>query len=91
MDDKSQLDIDWAAIVDIFASEYGWTIDVIKNLDLSQVISLVKTIKARYRKQSDSVNQGDNDTGSEEEMAMHDLERLGKTVIREDGTKEIII
>lgn len=95
MDNESQLDIDWAAIVDILASEYGWTIDYIVSLDLSQIVSLVKTIKARYRRQN---SQGDTppdeiDNPDGQEMPLSDFETKlgGKKRVREDGVTEIVL
>lgn len=96
MDDKTPLDIDWAAIVDILASEYGWTIDYIRSLDLGQIISLVKAIKARYNKQNGAI-QGDmpNEEADSDgqEMPLSDFETKlgGKRKVREDGTTEIIL
>jgi len=40
-------DIDWAAICDILASEYGWTLDYIKTLNFGQITTLLKSIKER--------------------------------------------
>jgi len=40
-------DIDWAAICDILASEYGWTLDYIKTLNFGQITTLLKAIKER--------------------------------------------
>lgn len=39
--------IDWAAICDILASEYGWTLDYIKTLNFGQITILLKAIKER--------------------------------------------
>lgn len=94
MDHESQLNIDWAAIVDILASEYGWTIDYIGSLDLGQIISLIKAIKVRYKSQN---TQGDmpNDEANpeEQEMPLSDFEHKlgGKKHVRKDGTVEIIL
>jgi len=96
MDHESQLNIDWAVIVDILASEYGWTIEYIRSLDLGQIISLIKAIKARYKRQN-SNTQGDlpNDEANPEgeEMPLSDFEHKlgGKRHVREDGTVEIIL
>ena len=40
-------DIDWAAICDILASEYGWTLDYIKTLNFGQITTLLRAIKER--------------------------------------------
>jgi len=39
--------IDWAAICDILASEYGWTLDYIKTLNFGQITIMLKAIKER--------------------------------------------
>jgi hypothetical protein len=79
-------DIDWAAIIDILAKEYGWTIEYIKSLDLGQIITLLQTIKARYGKQN---NEEEN---PDKELSISDFKAMGgKEVTREDGKKEIII
>jgi hypothetical protein len=91
--DDSQ-DIDWAGVVDLFASEYGWTIDYIKSLDLSQIVSLRKKMQERHDQQN---GQASSDTGtvpsSEEDFKVSDFEtKLGGTKkVREDGTIEIVI
>ena len=85
MDDNSY-DIDWAEIIDILAKEYGWTIEYIKSLDLGQITSLLKVIRARYDKQNN--NEGNTD----EELSISDLKAMGgKEKTREDGRKEIVI
>ena len=55
---RDPLDIEWAEVVDILASEYGWTIKYIRSLDLGQIISLLKAIKLRYKKQEKAVKEG---------------------------------
>lgn len=50
-------DIDWAAICDILASEYGWTLDYIKTLNFGQIIILLKAIKERRDAESGSLGQ----------------------------------
>ncbi len=96
MDENSQLDIDWAAIVDILASEYGWTIDYIRSLDLGQVVALIKTIKARYRRQN-SGTQGEipediaNPDGQEMPLSDFETKLGGKRRVRKDGVTEIIL
>jgi hypothetical protein len=85
MDDISY-DIDWAEIVDILAKEYGWTIEYIKSLDLGQITSLLKVIRARYDKQNN------NEGTTSEELSISDLKAMGgKEQTREDGRKEIVI
>lgn len=84
-------DIDWAYIVDLFASEYGWTIDQIKELDMGQVMSLVDAMKKRH-----NANSGDDGIPQEmnnEEVSVHKLESdlKGKRTIREDGKTVIEI
>jgi hypothetical protein len=76
-------DIDWAAIIDILAREYGWTIEYIKSLDLGQITTLLQAIKARYDKQNNNEENPDD---------ISDLKALGgKERTREDGRKEIVI
>jgi len=78
-------DIDWAAIIDILAKEYGWTIEYIKSLDLGQIITLLKTIKARYGKES-------GEETPDKELSISDFKAMGgKENIRPDGKKEIVI
>jgi len=90
--EKSKLNIDWAMIVDVLAAEYGWTIDYIKTLTLPQLIILIKSIKARYARQEESIkNNQNNEENSEQELPLSHFELLGKTTVREDGTKEIVI
>jgi hypothetical protein len=80
---ENEYDIDWAVIIDILAKEYGWTIEYIKSLDLGQITSLLKAIRARYDKQNNEEESSDD---------VSDLKALGgKEIIREDGRKEIII
>ena len=90
--EKDSTDIDWAGIVDLFASEYGWTIDYIKTLDLGQIISIKDTIQKRYDKQNGRVSQ-DNETVSknEDEFNITEFEKIGKKHVRADGVTEIII
>jgi hypothetical protein len=84
--DDARYDIDWAEIIDILAKEYGWTIEYIKSLDLGQITSLLKTIRARYNKQNN--NEGTTD----EESSISDFKAMGgKEQTREDGRKEIVI
>lgn len=92
MDSKNSTDIDWGAIVDLLASEYGWTIDYIKTLDLGQIISIKDTIQKRYDKQNGRVSQ-DNETVSknEDEFNITEFEKIGKKHVRADGVTEIII
>ena len=89
---KDSTDIDWAAIIDLLASEYGWTIDYIKTLDLGQIISIKDTIQKRYDKQNGRVSQ-DNETVSknEDEFNITEFEKIGKKHVRADGVTEIII
>ena len=80
---ENEYDIDWAVIIDILAKEYGWTIEYIKSLDLGQITSLLKAIRARYDKQNNNEENSDD---------VSDLKALGgKEIVREDGRKEIII
>lgn len=92
MNNQDSFDIDWAAIVDLFASEYGWTIDYIKNnLDLGQVIILRAKIQKRYERQNGEVSSDIETVSSNDELSISDFEKMGKKHIREDGTVEIII
>ena len=84
-------DIDWANIVDIFAREYGWTIEDIKKLNLYQVVSLIKLIRKRYDSNNGELNTNYIDNSSKE-LTMADFKAMGgKERIREDGRKEIVI
>lgn len=92
MEDKS-LDIDWAALIDLFASEYGWTIEYIKNLDLGQVMSLKEKIYERYEKQNSVSEDNGSMPSGDQELSISDFETKlgGKRRIRKDGITEIII
>ena len=96
MDNESSTNIDWAGIIDLLASEYGWTIDYIKyNLDLGQVITLKNTIQKRYARENgeNSEVSSDNETvpKSEDNINISEFEKIGgKKRIREDGVTEII-
>ena len=92
MSNDNSIDIDWGAIVDLFASEYGWTIEYIKTLDLGQIVSLKNSIKKRYDIQNGTVSS-DNETvpTNEDTFKLSEFEKIGKKHIREDGTIEIII
>jgi len=47
--------VDWATICDIIASEYGWTLEDIKRLNLNQVSLLLKAIGERNRKENEAI------------------------------------
>jgi len=96
MENNDSGDIDWAAIIDLLASEYGWTIDYVKNnLDLGQVVALKRTIQARYDQQNGAVSEDNSSVPSQgdENLSMSDFETKlgGKKVVHDDGTVEIII
>lgn len=95
MTDNSDSGIDWAAIIDLFASEYGWTIDYIKSLDLGQIVTLKAKIQARYDRQNGSVSGEGNSlpNSGEENLSISDFETKlgGKKHVREDGVTEIVI
>lgn len=91
MDKKDSVDIDWAAIIDLLASEYGWTIRYIKSLDLGQVLSLKEAIRKRYEYQNTGISDNAGSVSSRDELSMLHFEKMGKKHIREDGTVEIII
>lgn len=57
-EDKKYDEIDWAQIVDLFAFEYGWTIDEIMELDAAQICLLIKAIRKRRRSGSKSISRG---------------------------------
>jgi hypothetical protein len=89
--DNLEYDIDWAEIVDIFAREYGWTIEYIKSLDLGQITKLLRTIKKRYEKSSGQSTSSE-ELEKDNELSISDFKAMGgKERTREDGKKEIII
>jgi len=47
--------VDWATICDIIASEYGWTLEDIKRLNLNQVSLLLKAIGERHREENGAI------------------------------------
>jgi len=92
---NKNLDIDWAYIVDLFASEYGWSLKDISSLNFGQIASLMKSIKLRKEKEN-----GDSETVSpehnipnNEELILSDFENKlgGKKVVHKDGSVEIIV
>ena len=91
MNKHDSSDIDWAAIIDIFASEYGWTIDYIKSLDLGQIISLRAKIQKRYDQQNGAVSSNTGTVPNDNELTISDFEKMGKKHVRKDGTIEIVI
>lgn len=91
MSKEAEFDIDWAAIIDLFASEYGWTKDyIVENLDLGQVISLKSAMRKRHAEQNGDVSGG-METVPVDQINITDFERIGKKHVRDDGTIEIII
>ena len=98
MNKKSSSDIDWAEIIDLFASEYGWTIDYIQSLNLGQIVTLMDKMQIRRDKQNGS-SEGEtpstSDVGgvsSEKEMSMSYFENeLGGKKVVENGVTKIII
>ncbi len=84
------IDIDWAVIIDLFASQYGWTIDYITGLTLGQVIILLKQIKKRCNTEDIDVP---NVSEEQEEMTISDFETKlgGKKIVDEDGVTKIVI
>ena len=86
--DAKPFDIDWAHIVDLFASEYGWTIDQIKALDLGQVTALIDAMKKRH-----NANTEDGGIPDNEEVSLGKLEKelQGKRTVRKDGKTVIEI
>lgn len=93
MNNQDSSDIDWAAIVDLLASEYGWTIKyIVNNLDLGQIISLKAAIQKRYEHQNGGVSSDVETVPGEEGMSVSYFEKMGgKKTIREDGTIEILL
>lgn len=92
MSNESDLDIDWAAIVDLLASEYGWTIKYIESLNLGQVIALRDKIRERYANQNGEIS-GNNESMPSDKLSISDFETKlgGKKRIRDDGITEIVI
>lgn len=92
----NSLDIDWAELIDLFASEYGWTIDDIKKLDMGQIIILSKQIKKRYERQNQANNQDmpqqDISPGENGIPTSDFITKMGgKLKTDEDGTKRIVV
>lgn len=98
MDNEKKLDIDWADLIDLLASEYGWTIDYIKGLNMGQVVSLIKAIKKRYLRQN-SKNDNENNypevleniNEDQSETLVSDFIKMGGKIVEKDGKKQIII
>lgn len=95
---KKSIDIDWADIVDTFASEYGWTIDYIVSLDLGQVISLRNQIQKRYEAQNSGSSPESTGVSTTEQINTEEafVEYLQKNAgakkrVRKDGKTEIVL
>ena len=41
------MDLNWIKIIDTLASEYGWSIEYIQDLDMSEIKELVQCINTR--------------------------------------------
>lgn len=95
MNTEQGFDIDWAYIIDLLASEYGWTIEYIQTLNLGQIHCLCQAIKIRYANQNGNSEDLPQEVGSggREELKLTDFETKmgGKKVVHEDGTVEIIV
>ena len=98
MNKKSKFDIDWAEIADIFASEYGWTIEYTASLSLHQAMLLMDKIQKR-RDKLNGISEGETpptkvegviSEESKGEVPMSYFENMGKKVV-EDGITKIII
>ena len=91
--DREKIILDWAVIVDIFASEYGWTLSEIKQLDMGQIVTLLKTIRKRKQSQQGQAASDEPIPDMEnKELSIADFKAMGgKERVREDGRTEIII
>ena len=104
--DAEDFDIDWAMIVDFLASQYGWTIEYIKNLDMSQIIGLMKVANKRLHPDKEvsplSIPEGFIKKHPElytkrQSQKLKDIMKMtsslnGKVVRNKDGSiKEVII
>ncbi len=95
MDKKDKCDIDWAILIDLIASEYGWTIDyIVNNLDMGQLAALIVAIKKRYQRQNPkskypSIPQELD--GIDKEIPMSDFIKMGGKLVEKDGKKQIIL
>ena len=73
-------EIDWAEIIDLLASEYGWTIDYISSLDLGQIVTLMKKIEIRRNRSNGSSDLATTPSantegvGGEAEMSISDFQ-----------------
>ena len=91
MNNSHSSEVDWAAIVDLLAHEYGWTIKYIETLTLEQVVLLKAKIEKRYEQQNGQVSSDQKTVFEEDELNVPYFEQLGKKNTRKDGTVEIII
>lgn len=88
MKDKD-IEMDWAVIIDLLASQYGWNIEYITGLNLKQVVILIKQIKRRLDSQDGNSPQVN---GENEEMSISDFEtKLGGKKIVENGVTKIVL
>lgn len=96
---KISSDVNWVEVVDLFAHEYGWTIDYIKTLSLGKITLLIAQIKKRYDAQNQANKVPANDdtkVGSfvptkESTIRGTCMSMGGKTRKKEDGTEEIVV
>lgn len=81
-------DVDWAEIVDVLAHEYGWTIDYIETLTMSQANLLIKAISTRYRAQNDAMS-GKKSSMSSGKFQPSDEETIVGTMVAWGAKKEV--
>lgn len=55
---NEEFKVDWAQIIDLFASEYGWTIDEISKLNATQISLLIRAIRKRRRSDAKNISRG---------------------------------
>lgn len=95
---KKNSDIDWAEIVDLFASEYGWTVEYTSSLTLGQIVLLMNKMQIRRDRQNtrEGETSSTQDVGGvesvEEDAPMSYFEhKLGGKKVVEDGITKIIV
>lgn len=81
--------VNWAEIVDLFAKEYGWTINDILQLTMPQVMLLVGAIEERYKRQNTTMNG--NKPSKVDEVRTLAFKMGGKINKNKDGKEEIVI
>jgi len=86
--------VDWSQIIDLFASEYGWTIEYITNLDLGQIGCLISAINKRKKAENGEPSEAPSanpEGGNNSDLVQMSTQMGGKFEKQDDGTVKLII